>query len=77
MSVISIMFKDKNKVFKGKSYDFILNKEEEIPEVGDIIRLMTPAYDYMFYGTRVKVVSVKAESDTANQEVRYVKATLD
>ncbi len=75
--VISIMFKDKNKVFKGKTYDFILNKEETIPEKGSIIHLMTSNYDYKFYGTRVKVVDVKETSQTATEEVRFILSSLE
>ena len=38
--VITVQFKDRNKNFRGKTYDYILHKEETIPKNGEIIRLM-------------------------------------
>lgn len=78
-TVISVQFKNRNKEFVGKTYDFLLNKEEEVPNEGDIVRLMDNAYDYLFYGTRVKVVEAKFETAERNdlQEVRYITSSLD
>lgn len=77
-TIVSIQFKDKNKVFKGKTYDFLLNKEEEVPSQGSIVRLMDDDYDWMFYGTRVKITEVKfAEQATDLKSVRYLTAKLD
>lgn len=76
---IGIQFKNKNKEFTGKVYDFELHKEEDIPKEGDIVRLMDEDYDFMFYGTRVKIIEVKpklampAEVDI----VRYIEASMD
>lgn len=74
---ISIQFKDRNKVFKGKTYDYKLHSDESVPPVGSIVRLMDEDYDYIHYGTRTKVVSVKEQSSTATMTVRYVEASLD
>lgn len=75
---VSVMFKDRNKVFKGRAYDYKLSDEEEIPEVGSIIRMMDEGYDYICNGTRVKVVEVKAESETPQPMViRYVPSSLE
>lgn len=77
--VISIRFKDKNKVFRGKVYDFLLHEEEEIPKEGDIVRLLDESFDYRFYGTRVRVEAVrKRRKEDLNLEVvRYIKKDLD
>lgn len=78
-TIISVQFKNKNKEFTGKIYDFLLNNEEEAPSNGDIIRLMDNSYDYKFYGTRLKVVDAKfvAEPPLDLEEVRYLKASMD
>lgn len=77
--VISIRFKDKNKVFRGKVYDFLLHEEEETPKEGDIVRLLDENFDYRFYGTRVRVEAVrKRRKEDLNLEVvRYIKKELD
>jgi len=77
--VISIRFKDKNKVFQGKVYDFLLHEEEEIPKEGDIVRLLDESFDYRFHGTRVRVEAVrKRKKEDLNLEVvRYIKKDLD
>lgn len=75
---VSVMFKDRNKVFKGKTYDYELNEEEVVPEVGSIIRMMNEDYDYICYGTRVKVVDTKASSNVPQPvKIRYVEASLE
>ena len=38
--VITVQFKDRNKNFRGRTYDYLLHKEEDIPKNGDIIRMM-------------------------------------
>ena len=74
---ISVQFKNKNKDFVGKAYDYLLNKEEIPPEKGDIIRMMDDNYNYICYGTRVKVVDVvNADKDNLTS-IRYIKTTLD
>lgn len=76
---IGIQFKNKKKEFTGKVYDFELHKDEDIPKEGDIVRLMDEDYDYMFYGTRVKVVEVKAKLATPEEVgvVRYIESSMD
>lgn len=75
---ISAMFKDKNKVFKGKAYDFELHPSETVPPVGSIVRLMDEDYEYLYYGTRMKVVGVKKESSVVTStKIRYLLTTLD
>ena len=37
---ISVRFKDRNKKFCGKTYDYILHGEEKLPKNGAIIRMM-------------------------------------
>lgn len=78
--VISVQFKDKNKVFKGRSYDYLLHKEEKVPSCGNIIRMMDENYNYAYNGTRVKVVGVRNETEEDKKNllvVRYIKTTLD
>lgn len=77
--VISVQFKDSNKVFRGKTYDYILHKDEEPPKKNSIIRMMDKNYDWIAYGTRVKIVDVRENkfTDTDLLEVKYVNAALD
>ena len=75
---VTVQFKDRNKVFKGRTYDYLLNGEETVPQVGQIIRLMDDNYNYLCYGTRVKVVGVKETSEVKEPvSVRYVVASLE
>lgn len=75
---VTVQFKDRNKVFKGRTYDYLLNREEVVPQVGQIIRLMDDNYNYLCYGTRVKVVGVKETSEVKEPvSVRYVEASLE
>lgn len=75
---VTVQFKDRNKVFKGRTYDYLLNREEVVPQVGQIIRLMDDNYNYLCYGTRVKVVGVKETSEVKEPvSVRYVVASLE
>ena len=75
---ISVMFKDKNKVFKGKSYDFKL-ATSETPKVGSIIRMYNADFTKVVCNaTRVKVMAVKETSDAAaNEPISYIETTLD
>jgi hypothetical protein len=78
-TVISVQFKDKNKVFRGRNYDYILNREEEIPEKGAIVRLLDDDYNYVVHGTRLKINDIQ-EKDVNEEEyvsVRYIRASLD
>lgn len=75
---VTVQFKDRNKIFKGRTYDYLLNREEAVPQVGQIIRLMDDNYNYLCYGTRVKVVGVKETSEVKEPvSVRYVVASLE
>lgn len=77
--VISIQFKDSKKIFRGKTYDYKLNKEEKVPKKGSIIRMMDNDYNYIHYGTRVKVVNVRKDefTDIDLNEIRYIDSSLD
>ena len=44
--IISIRFKDKNKVFHGKTYDFNLVKGARVPKQNDIVRMVDENGDY-------------------------------
>ena len=80
---ISVQFKNKNKDFVGKAYDYLLNKEEIPPEKGDIIRMMDDNYNYKFYGTRVKVVDVFNDEKKLNvpkeniTSIRYIQSSME
>jgi hypothetical protein len=78
--VITVQFKDRNKNFRGKTYDYLLHKEEDIPKNGDIIRMMDENYNYLCYGTRVKVTNLRHSVSSDKEKlsvIRYVAATLD
>lgn len=76
---ISVQFKDRNKVFKGKTYDYKLDEKEKIPKKGAIVRMFDEDNEFVAYGTRVKVVDVKTVSLSANEnlKVRLLETTLD
>lgn len=77
--VISVQFKDSNKIFRGKTYDYILNKNEEPPKKNSIIRMMDKNYDWIANGTRVLVKDIREDkfTDTNLLEIKYINATLD
>lgn len=78
--VITVQFKDRNKNFRGRTYDYLLHKEEDIPKNGDIIRMMDENYNYLCYGTRVKVTNLRHSVSSDKEKlsvIRYVAATLD
>lgn len=76
--VITVQFKDRNKVFKGPAYDYRLHSEETTPRRGSIIRLMDENYEWRHYGTRVKVVDIRwDEKEEGLDVVRYVEANLE
>lgn len=78
--VITVQFKDRNKNFRGKTYDYLLHKEEPLPKDGDIIRMMDEDYNYLCYGTRVKVTGIRHSGPSDKEKlsvIRYVAATLD
>lgn len=76
---ISVRFKDKNKVFKGKTYDYkVLDGEDDV-KAGDIIRMMDDDLNWICYGTRVRVESVRpaTKADVGLLGIRLVLTTLD
>lgn len=74
---ISVQFKDKNKIFKGKTYDYEL-LTNVTPQVGDIIRMLDKDNEPVCYGTRVKVVAVKTETDVKVwDKVNYLLSSFD
>lgn len=76
---ITVQFKDKNKVFKGRTYDFKLAKDVVLPRSGDIIRMYNEDGGKCCNGTRVKVIDVKVYSRTADLKkmIRFEKASLE
>ncbi len=77
--VITVQFKDRNKNFRGKTYDYLLHKEEDIPKNGDIIRMMDENYGYLYHGTRTRIVNVRKETgrDMGLKVIRYINATME
>lgn len=73
---ITIQFKDAQKVFKGKTYDYELCADEPAPKKDDIVRMTDENWNYIHYGTRVKVIDVKQKSETAKAKVRLIQSTL-
>lgn len=75
--IITVQFKDKNKVFKGKTYDYE-SVDTEIPKKNDIIRLMDEDYNFLCNATRVKVVNVKSGSSPFPlQKIRFLKSSME
>ena len=77
--VITVQFKDRNKNFRGRTYDYLLHKEEDIPKNGDIIRMTDENYNYLYYGTRTRIVNVRKETerDMELKVIRYINATME
>ena len=77
--VITVQFKDRNKNFRGRTYDYLLHKEEDIPNNGDIIRMMDENYNYLYYGTRTRIVNMRKETerDMGLKVIRYINATME
>ena len=77
--VITVQFKDRNKNFRGRTYDYLLHKEEDIPKNGDIIRMMDENYNYLYYGTRTRIVNVRKETERymGLKVIRYINATME
>lgn len=74
---ISVQFKNKEKIFGGKHYDFELIQGDEVPAIGSIIRMMDEDYNFVCYGTRVKVTGIKMESMTSTKRIHYMETSLD
>lgn len=76
--IVTIQFKDINKNFRGRTYDYELCDGEETPKVNDIIRMMDKDYNFICNGTRVKVVDVKAKSKVPQLvSIHYLEDSLD
>ena len=77
---MNVQFKNRKKEFVGKEYSYELCADEEVPADNSIVRLMDENYNYLCYGTRVRVNSVTATPRGKVAEylkARYVKASLD
>lgn len=75
--IISIRFKDKNKIFRGKVYDFNLVKGAKVPKQNDIVRMVDENGDYCFYGTRVRVENVRNGYDNQLDYVDTIESDLN
>ena len=75
--IISIRFKDKNKVFRGKIYDFNLVKGARVPKQNDIVRMVDENGDYRFYGTRVRVENILNGYDNHLDYVDTIESDLN
>ena len=77
--VITVQFKDRIRNFRGRTYDYLLHKEEDIPKNGDIIRMMDENYNYLYYGTRTRIVNVRKETERymGLKVIRYINATME
>ena len=74
---ITIQFKDKEKHFKGKEYDYLLGENVAPPTVGSIIRMHRQDGGKMS-PTRVRVNGVKMFSSSADPiPIEYQVTTLD
>lgn len=79
MKKIFIQFKNKNLEFVGRLYDYLLHEDEEIPTPNTIVRLLDEDYNYLNYGTRVKVVDVvdaMLEDMDTKKIVRYLTDSI-
>lgn len=77
---ISVQFKDKNKHFRGRNYDFLLSPTISPPSVGTIIRTYKAnGGGKMCNATRVRVNEVREFSDTADKScpIKYEIANLE
>lgn len=73
---IKVQFKNKDKIFCGKTYDFKIS--EKPPKVGAIVRMYTKDFSRkVCNATRVKVVDILETSEAAQQEVSFIETTLD
>lgn len=73
---ITVVFKNKEMVFGGKSYDFEV--VGTAPKKGDIIRMLNEdGSKAVCHGTRVKVVDVKDTSLKSQQKVTCVISSMN
>lgn len=77
---VNVQFKNRQKQFTGKIYSYELCSDEITPKENDIIRLMDENYNYINYGTRVRVNStskVPAGKVAEYLRVRYVESSME
>ena len=74
-STKSKLFKNKELVFGGRSYDFeVVGK---LPNKGDIIRMLSEnGSKAVCNGTRVKVIDVKSSSNNSRQRISCVASSM-
>lgn len=72
---ITVVFKNKELVFGGRSYDFeVVGKP---PNKGDIIRMLSEdGSKAVCNGTRVKVIDVKSSSSNSQQRISCVASSM-
>ena len=77
--VVSVQFKNSKKVFGGRTYEYRLHSEEDIPKCGSVIRMMDKDYNYICNGTRTRIVNVRKETerDMGLKVIRYINATME
>lgn len=75
--IVSIKFKNKNKVFCGKTYDFNLIKGTNIPKRNDIVRMIDRNGNFCFYGTRVRVEKVCKGYNEKLESIETIKSNLN
>ena len=77
---INVQFKNRKKEFVGKEYSYELCSDEKIPEPNTVARLLDENYNYLNYGTRIRINSVtKAPVGKVVEylKARYIEASLD
>lgn len=74
--IVSIRFKDKNKVFRGRTYDFNLIKGTNIPKQNDIVRMIDRNGNFCFYGTRVQVERIRKGYNEKLESIETIKSDL-
>lgn len=74
--IVSIRFKDKNKVFRGRTYDFNLIKGTNIPKQNDIVRMIDRNGNFCFYGTRVRVERIRKGYNEKLESIETIKSDL-
>ena len=77
---INVQFKNRKKEFVGRIYSYELASDAEPPKKDAIVRLTNENYDYINYGTRVRVDSITDVPVGRVAEylrVRYVESSMD
>ena len=77
---INVQFKNAKKEFVGKEYSYELCPEEEAPKPNTIARLMDENYNYLNYGTRIRINSCTKEplgKVAGYIKARYIETSLE